>query len=254
VKLEAPVGVAGADVASVSVEVAALLPGVTVAGANEHVAPAGKPVHDNVTGEPKLAPVGVTVTVYVALAPRTAVADAGDTATENDSTVVTTLALEPLPLLLLAFGSAVVAVDEATFVNDPLVAGAVTTTVRCTLWPFVSVNVGHVTVPDAAVPPLEALTNATPAGRTSVMTTPAAELGPLFVTVSVYVKLAPAATVAGPDFATWTSACSVTVVTTCAAAAVPLLLAALGSTVVAVDRATLSNDPAATGAVTVTVR
>ena len=65
-------------------------------------------------------------------------------------------------------------------------------------------------------------------------------------------KFAPAFTVVGPVFVTSTSACSATVVLTCAPTLLPSLLVASGSAVAAVACATLFSVPA-TGAVTVTV-
>jgi hypothetical protein len=99
-------------------------------------------------------------------------------------TVVVTRAPAFVPSLFVATGSAVVAAACATLVIGP-VPGAVTVTVLCTLWPIGRLIAGQVTVPPDSVPLLEALWKIAPVGRTSLMTTPAAVLGPWLATVIV---------------------------------------------------------------------
>ena len=75
---------ADAPVATVSVVFAAVVPeGVTVAGEKLHAAPAGKPLHANVTAE--LKPFcGVTDTATAPLCPAVTVTAAGETPTLKD--------------------------------------------------------------------------------------------------------------------------------------------------------------------------
>jgi hypothetical protein len=70
-------------------------------------------------------------------------------------------------------------------------------------------------------------TKVSPAGVTSATETPAASLGPLLVTVTVYTRSVPGTTLAGPPCVIATSADTATVVV-----AVALLLPATGSNVV----------------------
>src|SRR5437867_82350 len=89
------------------------------------------------------------------------------------------------PLLLVESGSAVDASARATLSSVP-VGGAVTVSVGETLAPLARPGTaGQVTTPAAAVPPLLAETNVTPAGKVSRTTTVAASEGPLLVTVMV---------------------------------------------------------------------
>src|SRR5947207_14312829 len=117
----------------------------------------------------------------------TAITDAGPVLATarsaiSPTTVVTRLAAAE-PLLLVESGSVVAASARATLSSVP-VGGAVTVTVRDRLAPLARVaTAGQVTTPDAAVPPLLAATNLTPAGSVSRTTTAAASEGPLLMTV-----------------------------------------------------------------------
>ena len=91
-------------------------------------------------------------------------------------------------------------------------------------------------------------TKVTPAGRVSVTWTLAASEGPLFATTSPYATVPSAATVGGPVLVIDRSAEAVTAVSTEA-----VLLAGLGSAVVAATDAVLDREPAWGGAVTTTV-
>jgi len=89
------------------------------------------------------------------------------------------------PLLLDGFGSAVPEVAEAELVIEPL-AGAVTVTVNVVDAPLARLAmVGQVTTPRLFVPPPEAETKVTAAGKLSVTTMLVAVEGPLLVTVMV---------------------------------------------------------------------
>jgi hypothetical protein len=80
-------------------------------------------------------------------------------------TEVATRAAAADPLLLAGSGSPVVDVLATTLVSAP-VAGAVTVAVKFWLAPLASeVIAGQVTTPGAWLPPPEALTKDTPAGR-----------------------------------------------------------------------------------------
>ena len=100
-------------------------------------------------------------------------------------TVVMTLADADDPLLFDGTGSLVSEVLETVLVTEPP-TGSVTTTVKLVNAALAKlVKVGHVTTPALVVPPLEALTNVTFAGRTSLTTTLLAVEGPRLVTVIV---------------------------------------------------------------------
>ena len=130
------------------------------------------------------------------------------------------------PLLLAGIGSAVADDDAAMFSTTCGVDGIVTVTVNTCDAPEASDAItGHVTTRPLTVPPPLALTNVTVAGSVSVTTTLLAADGPLLLAVTVYTCVLEASAVAGPDFATATSACSTTVVVTRAAGSDPLLLA-----------------------------
>src|SRR5262249_18193414 len=101
-------------------------------------------------------------------------------------TVVTTLALEAVPLLLDASGSVEVAVLEITLVNERPVLGAVMVTVKLVLKPTGQlVMVGQMMDPLLFVPPLVALTNVVLVGHKSLTIIFVAVLGPMLVTVTV---------------------------------------------------------------------
>src|SRR4051794_989045 len=88
-------------------------------------------------------------------------------------------------MLFVSVGSGVELVTLAKFVNVP-VAGARTTSVKLVELPLVNVaTVGQVTTPLLLVPPLVALTKATPAGKGSVVMTFVAVEGPALVTTIV---------------------------------------------------------------------
>src|SRR5262249_50300525 len=81
-----------------------------------------------------------------------------------------------------------------------IVPGCVTRAVMVSvvLWPLVSVPTFHLPVAGAYVPcPGVACRNDSPAGRTSVITTPLAWFGPLFVAVMTIVTVSPTSAVAG---------------------------------------------------------
>src|SRR5262249_51141795 len=108
-------------------------------------------------------------------------------------------------VLLFGFGSVSFAVAEAVLVIEPGALGAVVTIVTVTLELLVRVPRSQVTVPLAFghEPKLEeADTNCTPLGSTSVSLTPVAVFGPLFVTVTVYVRVCPVTTGSGESVLT----------------------------------------------------
>jgi hypothetical protein len=88
-------------------------------------------------------------------------------------------------LLFPGTGSTVVADAVAVFVRLGVANVGLTTIVRTAFAPFASAPIVHVTVPEAFVQPALADTNVTPPGSGSVIVTPAASEGPLFVTVNV---------------------------------------------------------------------
>jgi len=91
----------------------------------------------------------------------------------------------PAALLLAGLGSAVPDVAEAVLVNEPLV-GAVTVTVKVVEAPLARLAMaGKVTMPLLLIPPPEAETKVTAAGKLSITTTLLAVEGPLLVTVMV---------------------------------------------------------------------
>ncbi len=108
----------------------------------------------------------------------------------------------PTLLVLGVVGSNVVVVALAVLVMLPPAAGAVTVMVYTRLAPLLSVvTVGIVMVVCdplvpytgvTATPPSVTLPCAIPTGRVSVTLTLCAALGPLFVTVTVYVSALPA--------------------------------------------------------------
>ncbi len=129
---------------------------------------------------------------------------------------------ELFALLLPGFESLVDELPDAVFVIvDPLMAFALTlkTSVKVGEAPFASVAIEQLTVP---VPPTAGVvhnqpagdvseTNVVPPGSVSLSVTLSASLGPPFVTLTLYVVLLPATTVAGPLFVTARSAEVVTV-------------------------------------------
>src|SRR5689334_17134082 len=101
-------------------------------------------------------------------------------------TVVRTSAPGAVPLLLLGFGSAVVAVLAATFDKIAASVGAVTLTVKFVVAPMGRTeSTGQPTTPPALVPPLLALTKVAKPGNVSATATPVAAEGPMLVIVMV---------------------------------------------------------------------
>ena len=100
-------------------------------------------------------------------------------------TVVTTIALVPVPLLFVAIKSSVEEVLEIVFVKVADSDGADKVSVKLVAAPLVNVIAGQVTAPLLLEPPPVALTKRIPDGNTSLTTTFEAVDGPAFVTEMV---------------------------------------------------------------------
>ena len=100
--------------------------------------------------------------------------------------IVTTVALAALPLLLSGVGSSVAEALLAILVRVPD-AGNGKVTLRVILAPFVKSGENQVIFPviGSYTPPSDGTTPVKPLGKVSVITTPVAVDGPLFVVVIV---------------------------------------------------------------------